>query len=214
MGGFAVEPGLTNNLSLPGNPSRLILTPTAIRLLADKEPRLIPDISEEQIHDKSKASGLAKSLVCMQASWFCIQCIYRLAHNLSISLLELNTFAHAICTLLIYLLWWNKPLDIEEPTIIQGDNADAIFAMMAMLDCAQRNPRGSTQGFKRTKGYCSISHDSDATPPVETVDETVRSFSIVHQANDYTTNTIEKYGKAKEKNLVKKLYMKDFLPQK
>ena len=122
---------------LPGNPSRLILTPAAIRFLANTEPALIPDISKEQIHDKSKASGLAKALVCMQASWFCIQCLARLANDMAISLLELNTFAHAMCTLLIYLLWWHKPLDVEEPTVIQGNNADAAFTAVAMLDCAQ-----------------------------------------------------------------------------
>jgi hypothetical protein len=30
-------------------------------------------------------------------------------------LLELNTFAHAVCALAIYIAWWNKPLDVEEP---------------------------------------------------------------------------------------------------
>ena len=30
-------------------------------------------------------------------------------------MLELNTFAHAICALAIYFAWWNKPLDVEEP---------------------------------------------------------------------------------------------------
>lgn len=49
------------------------------------------------------------------ATWFCIQCLTRFTQRLAISLLELNTFGHALCTLFIYFMWWNKPLDIQEP---------------------------------------------------------------------------------------------------
>ncbi|KAL8813698.1 MAG: hypothetical protein Q9223_006970 [Gallowayella weberi] len=51
---------------------------------------------------------------------------------LPISLLELNTFAHALCTLVIYLLWWHKPLDVEEPTLITDAKYYPIFAYMWM----------------------------------------------------------------------------------
>lgn len=79
-------------------------------------PSWLPDISEEDIKDKSKADGLTKTIVCIQATWFIVQCIVRLTTTgSSISLLELNTFAHAICALLIYGLWWDKPFDVEEP---------------------------------------------------------------------------------------------------
>ena len=36
-----------------------------------------------------------------------------------LSLLELNTFGHAVCALLIYLLWWEKPFEVEFPTMIE-----------------------------------------------------------------------------------------------
>ena len=36
-----------------------------------------------------------------------------------ISLLELNTLGHAICMLLIYSLWWNKPFGVDYPTIVK-----------------------------------------------------------------------------------------------
>ena len=134
MGGFAFEPPSNKKTFLPLNLTRLTLTPAAVEFLAHNEPTLIPNISKEEINDKSKASALAKTLVCLQASWFCFQCITRIQQGFAITLLELNTFAHAICTLLIYILWWNKPLDIEEPTIIRGENADIICAMMILLD--------------------------------------------------------------------------------
>ncbi|KAK0753677.1 hypothetical protein B0T18DRAFT_484350 [Schizothecium vesticola] len=42
------------------------------------------------------------------------------------SLLELNTLAHALCALALYSLWWNKPLDIEEPTPCRGPDTEFI----------------------------------------------------------------------------------------
>ncbi|PMD26347.1 hypothetical protein NA56DRAFT_543155, partial [Hyaloscypha hepaticicola] len=71
------------------------------------------DISRSYISDKSNASGLAKAMVCIQALWFCIQALSRVLRSLPITLLELNTFAHSLCALLIYILWWHKPLDVE-----------------------------------------------------------------------------------------------------
>lgn len=32
--------------------------------------------------------------------------------------MELNVFAHAICALLLFLIWWDKPRDIQEPTLL------------------------------------------------------------------------------------------------
>ena len=38
---------------------------------------IIPDLSEEEIKSKSKANGLAKAFVCIQALWFIAQCLTR-----------------------------------------------------------------------------------------------------------------------------------------
>jgi hypothetical protein len=83
------------------------------------------NISKKDLQDKSKANGLAKALVCLQASWFCVQCLVRVGQALPVTLLEINTFAHSICALLVYILWWDKPLDVEQPTYlpVQGIHA-------------------------------------------------------------------------------------------
>lgn len=75
-------------------------------------------ITVEEIADKSKGNGLAKILVCVQSIWFCIQCVARLAQHLPLSLLEINTAAHALAAVTTYLLWWHKPLGIERPTSV------------------------------------------------------------------------------------------------
>ena len=103
----------------------------------------IINTSEEDIKDKSKASGLAKTLVCVQALWFCAQCISRVAENLPITLLELNTFAHALCTLLVYLLWWNKPLVVDRATTIPIRDEKSIGIW------ADIHPKSQHLSFKR-----------------------------------------------------------------
>ena len=41
------------------------------------------------------------------------------AQRIPISFLELNTFGRAVCVLLIYLLWWEKPFEVDYPTILK-----------------------------------------------------------------------------------------------
>ena len=36
-----------------------------------------------------------------------------------VSLLELNTLGHAACALLIYLCWWEKPVDIGDNPLVE-----------------------------------------------------------------------------------------------
>lgn len=92
---------------------------------------MVPRISAQTIKDKSKANGLAKGLICIQALWFCAQFVTRLSQRLPISLLELNTFAHALCALLVYGFWWSKPFDIEEPTPIFTHGSEKLRSLCA-----------------------------------------------------------------------------------
>ncbi|KAH7010588.1 uncharacterized protein B0I36DRAFT_257457 [Microdochium trichocladiopsis] len=85
------------------------------------------DISEEDLVDKRKGSGIAKALVCLQAIWFCLQCFARVLQQLPLSLLELNTFAHSLCALVVYILWWEKPLDVERPTYLTVSSEREIY---------------------------------------------------------------------------------------
>ncbi|KAF2873012.1 hypothetical protein BDV95DRAFT_568538 [Massariosphaeria phaeospora] len=135
MGGFAID--------VEGNQLRYLaskrhkqftVTSGGFQWLAEWGLDSVPNLSEAYILDKSKASGLAKTLVCLQASWFCLQCTVRLNQKLTISLLELNTFAHALCTLIIYILWWNKPLDIEAPNFLTSKATSAYLLVLSMRD--------------------------------------------------------------------------------
>lgn len=76
-------------------------------------------ITEDIIMDKSKGDMVAKLLVVMQTSWFMIQCIVRVAEGFPVTALELTTLGHTVFSSVIYFFWWNKPLDVRHPIMLQ-----------------------------------------------------------------------------------------------
>ena len=130
MGGYAFAP--PGDKFLPDELTRITITPTGLRFLLAHELDALPEITADEIRDKSKADGLKKTVVCIQALWFCAQCITRQSQALPVSLLELNTIGHALCTLVIYLLWWHKPLNVDEPTLITDSGLRPMCAYMWM----------------------------------------------------------------------------------
>ncbi|KDR77205.1 hypothetical protein GALMADRAFT_246490 [Galerina marginata CBS 339.88] len=106
MGGFTLFEG--------GKPKRVLLLNEMEKLLENGKIDL-PDITEEEIQDRSKGDGLSKALVIGQTSWFIAQCIARRAEQLILTELELVTAAFAILNGIMYFLWWNKPLDVRRP---------------------------------------------------------------------------------------------------
>ncbi|KAK3680777.1 hypothetical protein B0T22DRAFT_462549 [Podospora appendiculata] len=130
MGGFTVDtPWIDARHGGGGDVRRrrVTVTPEGIRLLSFLGR--LPHIQESQIEDKSKADWTAKSIICIQAGWMVVQIIGRVIKGMPVSLLEINTCGHVVCALVIYLLWWNKPLDVEVPTLLSDEDND-ILALM------------------------------------------------------------------------------------
>jgi len=150
MGGFAIDTKQGCE-DLPGEyiegSPRLFLGCEAVCILA----RLgwLPDISREAIRDKSKADALAKVLVITQAGWMILQCIMRFVYKLPVTALELNTLAHAVCALLVYALWWEKPLDVSEPTLLIGDWAPGLATAFSLCNRPPRQPRTWSRANRR-----------------------------------------------------------------
>lgn len=61
------------------------------------------------------------------------------AQRIPISLLELNTFGHAVCALAIYILWWEKPFEVEYPTLVQSQIILDAYALVYMCACPSRS---------------------------------------------------------------------------
>jgi hypothetical protein len=142
MGGFAIGTSNASETYLPESRNWTILSQEGLLLLAELKPSVIPDISADMIKDKSKADSLTKCILCIQTIWFILQCITRFQQGLSISLLELNTLVHCFCALLIYCLWWHKPLDIEHPTVITDKDIDGLGAMFCFKSTLCFDDRG------------------------------------------------------------------------
>ena len=71
--------------------------------------------TKAEIKDKGKSDWLAKSLVLLQTSWFVMQCIARAVERLPVTHLEIVTLAYAAMNFVIYIFWWNKPLNVNRP---------------------------------------------------------------------------------------------------
>ena len=131
IGGFSIIPGEINYST--SYSKRMTITPNGLEFLGNLNIELVSNISQAEICDKGNTNGLGKALFCLQAFWFCIQCVTRLCQGLETSLLELNTFCHAICALRMYLLWWNKPLGIKKPTMIQAKEKLHAIALLYIV---------------------------------------------------------------------------------
>lgn len=120
MGGFVLDlpPHLTPDLPpevLSNTPITTTLTPRGfLKYLGDKKiPR--DTFDKRSIVDKGKTSNIAKVLASCQALWLLAQCISRWLSNLPLTLLEIHVTIQVLCTILLYTLWWAKPLDVNEP---------------------------------------------------------------------------------------------------
>ena len=93
MGGFVLQPH--DDVPFPLQ-SEHLACPLGKGVLA------LPDITDEEISDKSKANGLAKMLVCLQTGWFMLQCLGRVTQSLPLTAVELITIGYVWCTWAIY----------------------------------------------------------------------------------------------------------------
>ena len=71
-----------------------------------------PIISKKEIDDKSKGDFVSKGLAVLQTTWFTVQCITRCVVKLDLTQLELATLAFAVLNIILYALWWHKPLAV------------------------------------------------------------------------------------------------------
>ena len=120
---------------------RLTLTPRGMALLA--RCGYLPKISKEDILDKNKSDNLSKMISIVQALWMLAQIIGRLIVDLPVTLLEVNTLAHIMCAIIIYILWWDKPKLINEPTKLRGEWVPPVSAYMYMSS--------QISGWRKTK---------------------------------------------------------------
>lgn len=89
MGGYVIGVFEADDCCpFPDGRTRFLLQDETIAEVANFYPELLQLTPEHEIRDKSKASGVAKSIACVQASWFALQCLSRIVLTFPITLLE------------------------------------------------------------------------------------------------------------------------------
>ncbi|KAJ9604665.1 hypothetical protein H2200_010779 [Cladophialophora chaetospira] len=84
-------------------------------LLARQELEL-PEVSQEELDDKSDADWIAKTIACGQSLWFLINAMARLSSGMPLTTLEIEVLPFIATTWWTYLFWWQKPVNILLPT--------------------------------------------------------------------------------------------------
>ncbi|KAF7369993.1 hypothetical protein MSAN_00629200 [Mycena sanguinolenta] len=80
--------------------------------------KAIRNVNEEDIKDRSKGDAFSKGVALLQGSWFILQCLARVHYHLTVTQLEVATLAFAVVNVFIWLLWWNKPLDVQRSIVV------------------------------------------------------------------------------------------------
>lgn len=101
-----------NPLRDPGVPVHPLNPATALTLIRDG---VIELRSEEEIADRSKSDWLSNLLVLVQTAWFLLQCVARGAQRMPVTQLEIITLAYLTLNCWIYLAWWDKPRNVQQP---------------------------------------------------------------------------------------------------
>ena len=127
---FAVSGGVALDTSSFWKRPHMTLTPNGIILLA--EIGLLPCFSKQDVQDRSRADALAKSISCLQATWFFIQGLARVSAGLPLTLLELHTMTHIICALAMYAVWFSKPYGATSPMICSEPSMVNLAALLTL----------------------------------------------------------------------------------
>ncbi|KAI1452571.1 hypothetical protein F4805DRAFT_446991 [Annulohypoxylon moriforme] len=144
MGGFAIKtnksetPIFLNHRSLLyvcGVTRTADVQPPEVRVTADKEAivKELPQITEEEIKDKSKSDLFIKIITIGQLCWFIIQAIARGVRGLAIPQLEIAVLAYAACTIITFFLCLSKPKDVQTPTMLLSKSSEQ-FQILSIRD--------------------------------------------------------------------------------
>ncbi|KAF8217262.1 hypothetical protein K438DRAFT_1658734 [Mycena galopus ATCC 62051] len=114
LGFFFIMGGFVSSTGYPIATEKQLRDPT----LGPEFQETIKAVNVEDIMDKSKGDALSKGVALAQGLWFITQCVARVHQHLAMTELEVATLGFAVMNIFIWLLWWNKPLDVQRPIVI------------------------------------------------------------------------------------------------
>jgi hypothetical protein len=173
MGGFAADVEHIHNVT-----KRITITPRGIIFLAQRGR--FCQVNRSHIQDKSKADLLAKGLVCVQVLWVAGQAIERKLAGYPMTLLEVHTIVHVVCALVMYGLWLQKPLNVQDQTLVSF--ADDQTTLAYMLQTSQSDFPSRYHGF-------NVQRPNYLTRRAECV---MQILNVVEPQSIYVENIVEK----------------------
>src|SRR5712671_243388 len=154
MGGF---------MEYYGNQPIRVLLPEQLELYSLTGNGYFPKISKAEIEDRSKGDAISKGVVILQTGWFVTQCTARGVQGLPITELELVTVAFGALSFLIYVLWWEKPQNVQrgvrvykkrraEEAVDDGDVEATVGFWAALRDSLSDLPAAIVRGPSVNEG--------------------------------------------------------------
>ncbi|KAK0207570.1 hypothetical protein IW262DRAFT_1498575 [Armillaria fumosa] len=126
----------------------------------------LTEVTEEELEERSKADGFSKAIAIVQIFWFVLQCLARQMQHLPILPIEMSALAFSILSIVLYMIWWYKPFDVQVHIVLPLD---------AKLDFASHDDRQHVGLLHYINGWyynvlvavygCA---DDDTIPTIET----------------------------------------------
>ncbi|KZP08418.1 hypothetical protein FIBSPDRAFT_802969 [Athelia psychrophila] len=82
---------------------------------------LVPPTLDE-LRDKSKGDAFSMAIASSQTLWFIVQFATRRVEGLVIAILEATTLAYCVITAAMYLVSFQKPINVRCPIRVKGEN--------------------------------------------------------------------------------------------
>lgn len=106
-----------------------------LNLRKDGYIKSLPQITEEQINDRSKSDIFTKLITTVQVFSVIVQVVVRRSRNLATSQLELAVTAFSVCAIVIYLLMLYHPKGVQTTEILYNDDRKDLSFEEAYKTC-------------------------------------------------------------------------------
>lgn len=150
----------------------------------------LPDLTTEEIWDKSKADVFAKGATIFQGLWLVTQSIAREVQGLPITPLELFTLAFVVSTIMSYYFWWRKPQNVSTNTMLLCDFSTARIRAEAGLppDGWEQTPLDWVEmegrRWKRRKMFSDFGLETTMQGPTRNDEEAQHLPQLFHSRNE------------------------------
>lgn len=174
---------------------------------------LVPMLRPEDIRERSKADIIAKMFVLSQITWFGLRVLGRLASKIPVTTIEIHTTIHAACTIVIYVMWLEKPYDVHSlqwgarslyPTVVLLSDP-AVKDMGALFNfsklAAELPTRAYTEyervrvSYWRDRVVHAVNNLPDHYPPPnppikEALTKTVQRYTLLRSNEEMTARSV------------------------